>query len=470
MSYFSPSTGSPAATWQTTGPTGSVYETDARATSPNSNRQTKLAQQKALIERRQQQKRAQSGIMKSNDMLRPVSARPGTGVDRGIISSGIGGTSYHSTSPNDGSITIVPRRKEPEVGLLVNVGTDNKKIKESTTETERRLAAMGLNTTSDYSANNSHKGGFNDDELEEETLPTISPVENLSSNSSSQGGEELNQKTHGELKDETSEEKDVEFDDLDEFVDGAAPKGVTVKCRISRDKKGMDRNMYPTYFLHLERTDGKKVFLLAGRKRKKSATSNYLISTDPTDLSRKGESYIGKLRSNLVGTRFTIYNDGVNPKNGGVMADGSNIREELGAVLYDTNVLGFKGPRKMTVLIPSMDSSDKRIPVQPKVESDTLLERYRQRGGRLDNILELHNKTPVWNDDTQSYVLNFHGRVTQASVKNFQIIHENEPEYIVMQFGRVAEDIFTMDYNYPMSAVQAFAVTLSSFDGKIACE
>jgi hypothetical protein len=25
--------------------------------------------------------------------------------------------------------------------------------------------------------------------------------------------------------------------------------------------------------------------------------------------------------------------------------------------------------------------------------------------------------------DTQSYVLNFHGRVTQASVKNFQIIH-----------------------------------------------
>lgn len=39
-----------------------------------------------------------------------------------------------------------------------------------------------------------------------------------------------------------------------------------------------------------------QVFLLAGRKRKKSKTSNYLISTDPTDLSREGESYIGKLR------------------------------------------------------------------------------------------------------------------------------------------------------------------------------
>lgn len=39
-----------------------------------------------------------------------------------------------------------------------------------------------------------------------------------------------------------------------------------------------------------------KVFLLAGRKRKKSKTSNYLISVDPTDLSRGGDSYVGKLR------------------------------------------------------------------------------------------------------------------------------------------------------------------------------
>jgi hypothetical protein len=32
--------------------------------------------------------------------------------------------------------------------------------------------------------------------------------------------------------------------------------------------------------------------------------------------------------------------------------------------------------------------------------------------------------------ETQSYVLNFHGRVTQASVKNFQIVHDNDGKYI----------------------------------------
>jgi len=47
----------------------------------------------------------------------------------------------------------------------------------------------------------------------------------------------------------------------------------------------------------------------------------------------------------------------------------------------------------------------------------------------MDNLIELHNKTPVWNDDTQSYVLNFHGRVTQASVKNFQIVHDSDGKY-----------------------------------------
>ena len=39
-----------------------------------------------------------------------------------------------------------------------------------------------------------------------------------------------------------------------------------------------------------------QVFLLAGRKRKKSKTSNYLIAIDPIDLSRGGENFVGKLR------------------------------------------------------------------------------------------------------------------------------------------------------------------------------
>ena len=36
-------------------------------------------------------------------------------------------------------------------------------------------------------------------------------------------------------------------------------------------------------------------------------------------------------------------------------------------------------------------------------ESETILERYRRRN--LDNLLELHNKTPVWNDGMRRLIL-----------------------------------------------------------------
>jgi tubby-related protein 1 len=41
---------------------------------------------------------------------------------------------------------------------------------------------------------------------------------------------------------------------------------------------------------------------------------------------------------------------------------------------------------------------------------------------------------------------------------------------VVMQFGRVGKDAFTMDYQSPLCALQAFGIVLSSFDYKIACE
>uniref|UniRef100_A0A8C5QDI3 Tubby-like protein n=1 Tax=Leptobrachium leishanense TaxID=445787 RepID=A0A8C5QDI3_9ANUR len=310
---------------------------------------------------------------------------------------------------------------------------------------------------------------MNFDEEEDEEDDDSSSSSQLNSNT--RPGSATSKKSNKETASASSPPKNepaIEVDDLEEFAVRPAPRGVTIKCRITRDKKGMDRGMYPTYYLHLEREDGKKVFLLAGRKRKKSKTSNYLISIDPTDLSRGGESFVGKLRSNLMGTKFIVYDNGVNPGKTNSSLEASNVRQELAAICYETNVLGFKGPRKMSVLIPGMNMDQERGFSRPRNEHETLLSRWQNKN--TENVIELHNKTPVWNDDTQSYVLNFHGRVTQASVKNFQIIHDNDPEYIVMQFGRVAEDVFTMDYKYPMCALQAFAIALSSFDGKLACE
>ncbi|KAK1882156.1 Tubby protein like [Dissostichus eleginoides] len=260
----------------------------------------------------------------------------------------------------------------------------------------------------------------------------------------------------------------ISVEDLEKFALRPASRDVTIQCRVTRDRRGMEKGMYPTYYLHMEKEDGNRVFLMAGRKRKKSKTSNYLITTDPVNLTRDTNCYIGKLRSNILGTKFTVYDGGENPEKKPFVKECESVRQELAAICYETNVLGFKGPRKMTVIIPGMLENDERVSIRPKTDLDTLLARHAH--SNTDNLVTLLNKCPSWNEQSQSFVLNFHGRVTQASVKNFQIVHPENEDYIVMQFGRVAEDVFSMDYSFPMCALQAFAITLSSFDGKLACE
>uniref|UniRef100_A0A8C0NLK3 Tubby-like protein n=1 Tax=Canis lupus familiaris TaxID=9615 RepID=A0A8C0NLK3_CANLF len=255
--------------------------------------------------------------------------------------------------------------------------------------------------------------------------------------------------------------------DTEAYVLRPALPGLTVQCRISRDKRGVDKGMFPFYYLYLEAADGLKHFLLAGRKRKKSKTSNYLISLDPTDLSRDGNNFVGKVRSNVLGTKFTIFDNGVNPERKNFVPETARIREELGAVCYEPNILGFRGPRKMNVIIPEIDAQNQRISVQPQNGLESLLSRFQR--GATQRLILLQNKTPLWSQENGTYVLNFHGRVTQASVKNFQIVYPDDLDYLVLQFGRVAPDTFTMDFRFPLCPLQAFAICLSSFDGKLAC-
>ncbi len=100
-------------------------------------------------------------------------------------------------------------------------------------------------------------------------------------------------------------------------------------------------------------------------------------------------------------------------------ADGSP-RKEIGAVVYDYNVLGTRGPRRMTAAIPAIDAVG-RSRYKPANADDSLLARLREQR-HLGELLVLHNKPPKWNEQLNAYCLNFSGRVTEASVKNFQLV------------------------------------------------
>nr|XP_029484610.1 tubby protein-like [Oncorhynchus nerka] len=462
-------------------------------------RQLKLDNQRSLLMKKQQRRRADTQMVTANRDARPKKSKQKTGADDTdlLITQSQSNNSLNAEEAHDNPLEeitlgelslkttdatdemppekpIITKTMDVEIDSLPKpkLSTEN----EGPAEVKKKEKEKKEKGVKKEKAQAKPRCQISDNEREEDEILEREKKEKTPKKTKKAEKANLALLNSNYRQQDTSDSDDnigrvttpVSVEDLEKFALHPAPRDTTIQCRITRDRRGVEKGMYPTYYLHLEKEDGKRVFLMAGRKRKKCKTSNYLISIDPTELSRDTDSYIGKLRSNVLGTKFTVFDGGDNPDKKPFVKECESVRQELAAICYEKNVLGFKGPRKMTVVIPGMMENDERVCIRPKSDIESLLSRY--ENGNTDNLVCLMNKSPSWNEQTQSYVLNFHGRVTQASVKNFQIVHPDNEDYIVMQFGRVAEDVFSMDYSFPMCPLQAFAITLSSFDGKLACE
>ncbi|KAK7331664.1 hypothetical protein VNO80_28401 [Phaseolus coccineus] len=309
------------------------------------------------------------------------------------------------------------------------------------------------------------------------------------------------------------------------------PRDGIIQCFIKRDKSNLTYHLFLCLSPALLVENGK--FLLSAKRTRRTTYTEYVISMDADNISRSSNTYIGKLRSNFLGTKFIIndtqppyssahicppgtgktsrrfYSKKVSPK---VPSGSYNIAQ----VTYELNVLGTRGPRKMHCVMHSIPASaldaGGTVPGQPELLPRALEDSFRSisfsksldrsfefSSSRFSEIgescledddgkmrpLVLKNKPPRWHEQLQCWCLNFRGRVTVASVKNFQLIAATQPaagaptpsqpappehDKIILQFGKVGKDMFTMDYRYPLSAFQAFAICLSSFDTKLACE
>lgn len=110
----------------------------------------------------------------------------------------------------------------------------------------------------------------------------------------------------------------------------------------------------------------------------------------------------------------------------------------MASVMYAANVLGSRGPRKMQVALPGLNDDGDIIkwrdgtgPENGSGAPDDMLNRIKDRNFR--DMVYLINKPPRWNEQVGAYVLNFNGRVTMASVKNFQLVDPEEQNSVVLQ-------------------------------------
>lgn len=77
-------------------------------------------------------------------------------------------------------------------------------------------------------------------------------------------------------------------------------------------------------------------------------------------------------------------------------------------------------------------------------------------------VEELTTRRPKWNPKHKSLTLDFGGRCSMASAKNFQLEVPGKPGKVKFLYGKVAENQFVLDYKYPLGPVQAFAAALTA--------
>ncbi|GKV23866.1 hypothetical protein SLEP1_g33549 [Rubroshorea leprosula] len=308
------------------------------------------------------------------------------------------------------------------------------------------------------------------------------------------------------------------------------PRDGSIQCFIKRDKSKLTYHLFLCLCPGLLVENGK--FLLSAKRTRRTTSTEYIISMHADNISRSSSTYIGKLRSNFLGTKFIIYDTQPPYTSSDIPPPGQTSKRfyskkvspkvptgsyNIAQITYELNVLGTRGPRRMHCIMHSIPASaldaGGTVPGQPELLRHPLEDSFRSisfsksldqsvefSSSRFSEIgtshgededdgkakpLILKNKPPRWHEQLQCWCLNFRGRVTVASVKNFQLIAATQPavsaptpsqpapadyDKIILQFGKVGKDMFTMDYRYPLSAFQAFAICLSSFDTKLACE
>lgn len=237
--------------------------------------------------------------------------------------------------------------------------------------------------------------------------------------------------------------------------------GVTdlVQCLIVREKGSIGALLAPSYKLFLEAQDK---LVLIGRKMNMNSTSNYHLfdmtrGTASKKMTKKSGNYLGKLRA--ADTNRTEYS----------LVTRTEEREEVAAIIFDR--LGLMNqikegcqPRKMSVLLPNLSAESEPIPFKvtdPRTGKRKSLVDMLRNGDTGRHFL-LASKEPTY--ENGNYRLNFHGRVSVPSVKNFQLSSPDDPSHIICQFGKIGEDRFHLDYKAPLNAFQAFSLALCHFD------
>ena len=98
--------------------------------------------------------------------------------------------------------------------------------------------------------------------------------------------------------------------------------------------------------------------------------------------------------------------------------------------------------------------------------SEKGLEGYYHHPSNKHKIAYFRTRKPEFCKMSGSFKMNFDGRISLPSVKNF-ILEDVVTKEEVLMFGKNGEDVFNMDISYPLSPFIAMCIIAPYFQSKI---
>lgn len=201
--------------------------------------------------------------------------------------------------------------------------------------------------------------------------------------------------------------------------------------------------------------------ILSARRKKMRSPNIYVYTVKgeagtPDKALRATEKLQGVLMasSDLTEYRLVVDDDGL-VEIAGAAFDKTSVFTEM--------VHGFQ-PRRLSAVIPKLEPAT-RLPLPHDTTRGGTSLAVHLRANDVDDhpdFTVLRTKEPVFQDGC--YRLNFYGRASVPSVKNFQLVSPHNIGDVICQFGKFNDDEFHLDIKEPMTPMQAFSLAICQFN------
>ena len=196
-------------------------------------------------------------------------------------------------------------------------------------------------------------------------------------------------------------------------------------------------------------TSNTEHFIFSAHKIKNKLRGNYIITSD-----YEGKNRIAQINSSLFKNEYIMYDDGISPKINLNKKD-CNSNYNLRRYLLEVKKTKENNFLKGYIFIPEINFELNQFYNKDKEKKDRL-----SKLNKGINIFQ--TEEPSYDIVKKIYVNKYSSRVKMSSNRNFRLICEdNKKTKVILECGKVNDNIFIMDFSTPLSPLEAFGISIS---------